>query len=116
MIGRNTFAGGLVAVLYMLLVRYHDRVSAALLAAKGMVSACIVYGAEHSHLVRAVGGITIAAMFLWFARPGLAYYFDTDDIANLGIRSEEHTSELQSRQYLVCRLLLEKKKPNINQL
>src|SRR3712207_8795566 len=28
----------------------------------------------------------------------------------LGERSEEHTSELQSRQYLVCRLLLEKKK------
>src|SRR3712207_7356089 len=27
-------------------------------------------------------------------------------------RSEEHTSELQSRQYLVCRLLLEKKKPD----
>src|SRR5258707_3122315 len=27
-------------------------------------------------------------------------------------RSEEHTSELQSRQYLVCRLLLEKKKNN----
>src|SRR3712207_8449287 len=27
-----------------------------------------------------------------------------------GPRSEEHTSELQSRQYLVCRLLLEKKK------
>src|SRR3712207_7548830 len=27
-----------------------------------------------------------------------------------GVRSEEHTSELQSRQYLVCRLLLEKKK------
>src|SRR3712207_7234096 len=29
-------------------------------------------------------------------------------------RSEEHTSELQSRQYLVCRLLLEKKKTKIN--
>src|SRR3712207_7993085 len=28
----------------------------------------------------------------------------------VGARSEEHTSELQSRQYLVCRLLLEKKK------
>src|SRR3712207_8029375 len=28
-------------------------------------------------------------------------------------RSEEHTSELQSRQYLVCRLLLEKKKTQI---
>src|SRR5258707_10459369 len=31
-----------------------------------------------------------------------------------GRRSEEHTSELQSRQYLVCRLLLEKKKFNSN--
>src|SRR3712207_8641821 len=30
--------------------------------------------------------------------------------ASGGVRSEEHTSELQSRQYLVCRLLLEKKK------
>src|SRR3712207_8443361 len=30
-------------------------------------------------------------------------------------RSEEHTSELQSRQYLVCRLLLEKKKQNSTQ-
>src|SRR3712207_6959643 len=30
------------------------------------------------------------------------------------IRSEEHTSELQSRQYLVCRLLLEKKQNNVN--
>src|SRR3712207_8288541 len=29
-------------------------------------------------------------------------------------RSEEHTSELQSRQYLVCRLLLEKKKKKIS--
>src|SRR3712207_7736560 len=31
-------------------------------------------------------------------------------------RSEEHTSELQSRQYLVCRLLLEKKKNLIDRL
>src|SRR3712207_7026812 len=31
-------------------------------------------------------------------------------------RSEEHTSELQSRQYLVCRLLLEKKKNTIHTL
>src|SRR3712207_8124241 len=30
--------------------------------------------------------------------------------ARTELRSEEHTSELQSRQYLVCRLLLEKKK------
>src|SRR6476620_12410034 len=32
----------------------------------------------------------------------------------VGGRSEEHTSELQSRQYLVCRLLLEKKKNKLN--
>src|SRR3712207_8380638 len=31
-------------------------------------------------------------------------------VRGLSVRSEEHTSELQSRQYLVCRLLLEKKK------
>src|SRR3712207_5930968 len=39
---------------------------------------------------------------------------NANNIANVGgvssCRSEEHTSELQSRQYLVCRLLLEKKK------
>src|SRR3712207_6967464 len=32
------------------------------------------------------------------------------DVTRQVVRSEEHTSELQSRQYLVCRLLLEKKK------
>src|SRR3712207_7996084 len=53
--------------------------------------------------------------------PGLAIgpVFDTSEtpaetprraIAEEAVRSEEHTSELQSRQYLVCRLLLEKKK------
>src|SRR3712207_7806178 len=38
--------------------------------------------------------------------------FDTPDpyLRPVEGRSEEHTSELQSRQYLVCRLLLEKKK------
>src|SRR3712207_6872565 len=34
-------------------------------------------------------------------------------VAQRVVRSEEHTSELQSRQYLVCRLLLEKKKQTI---
>src|SRR3712207_6998188 len=44
---------------------------------------------------------------------------DAGDLARAGAgmwpgsRSEEHTSELQSRQYLVCRLLLEKKKNTI---
>src|SRR3712207_7261271 len=40
--------------------------------------------------------------FLWILRLPRA--------SHLKCRSEEHTSELQSRQYLVCRLLLEKKK------
>src|SRR5437879_11587269 len=36
--------------------------------------------------------------------------------ANIDTRSEEHTSELQSPMYLVCRLLLEKKKKNKKKL
>src|SRR3712207_8361635 len=36
----------------------------------------------------------------------------SDPALECHLRSEEHTSELQSRQYLVCRLLLEKKKTN----
>src|SRR5947209_13263263 len=40
---------------------------------------------------------------------GLRFAFRLSSCPSAG-RSEEHTSELQSRQYLVCRLLLEKKK------
>src|SRR3712207_9022374 len=40
----------------------------------------------------------------------LMAYPDKNKLLTTNIRSEEHTSELQSRQYLVCRLLLEKKK------
>src|SRR3712207_7007151 len=36
------------------------------------------------------------------------------EIFRTKLRSEEHTSELQSRQYLVCRLLLEKKKKTVH--
>src|SRR3712207_7200283 len=35
---------------------------------------------------------------------------EAEAVVEADVRSEEHTSELQSRQYLVCRLLLEKKK------
>src|SRR5690349_23445350 len=46
------------------------------------------------------------------ALQGHRIYYDTtyDYPGSNGIRSEEHTSELQSRRDLVCRLLLEKKK------
>src|SRR3712207_7847634 len=41
-------------------------------------------------------------------------FVEAEERAVVGVRrSEEHTSELQSRQYLVCRLLLEKKKNNV---
>src|SRR3712207_7331266 len=43
-------------------------------------------------------------------RPDRVRVLLTHDPVQAGRRSEEHTSELQSRQYLVCRLLLEKKK------
>src|SRR3712207_8854993 len=38
------------------------------------------------------------------------------DLARRALRSEEHTSELQSRQYLVCRLLLENKSVALRQI
>src|SRR5258707_9378131 len=51
-----------------------------------------------------VGGLCVAARASDYVRALVA------SVDGGGPRSEEHTSELQSRQYLVCRLLLEKKK------
>src|SRR3712207_8223586 len=66
-----------------------------------------------------LGALYVAVHLCWVA--GLATLLSVSTDAPLGAvggavmasivsRSEEHTSELQSRQYLVCRLLLEKKK------
>src|SRR3712207_9580609 len=57
------------------------------------------------------------SVFLGVTEDGFATWDNTVNIFEgnaylLVARSEEHTSELQSRQYLVCRLLLEKKKIN----
>src|SRR3712207_9005644 len=46
-------------------------------------------------------------------RLGLLALHQALELLALDVRSEEHTSELQSRQYLVCRLLLEKKKNTV---
>src|SRR3712207_8783444 len=46
-------------------------------------------------------------------KTGTAQNRGHDHSVFMGFRSEEHTSELQSRQYLVCRLLLEKKNSNL---
>src|SRR3712207_8276113 len=51
---------------------------------------------QSMHVVFCPGGLLTASM----------------PISSDPVRSEEHTSELQSRQYLVCRLLLEKKNKN----
>src|SRR3712207_8276438 len=53
-------------------------------------------------------GRTAAAVALGDDQPVLAHQVRVAH--DVRVRSEEHTSELQSRQYLVCRLLLEKKK------
>src|SRR3712207_8340427 len=57
-----------------------------------------------SGLPRAIEGARYSAQ--WAGAPYKVYASKN----GLDDRSEEHTSELQSRQYLVCRLLLEKKK------
>src|SRR5476651_1543969 len=44
------------------------------------------------------------------ARDQASTFIEIGNPIEVALRSEEHTSELQSRQYLVCRLLLEKKK------
>src|SRR3712207_7655930 len=59
--------------------------------------------ADGSYLAGALPGMLLVAVGL-----GLGFTIGTL-AATAGVRSEEHTSELQSRQYLVCRLLLEKK-------
>src|SRR5437764_3797975 len=47
-----------------------------------------------------------------FGEEDLSMDVRINDTGRLNYRSEEHTSELQSPMYLVCRLLLEKKKKN----
>src|SRR2546425_8092769 len=62
----------------------------------------------------ALGGIGIGEV-VYFQRKsskGLHYIFNPVMASSAVARSEEHTSELQSLAYLVCRLLLEKKKNN----
>src|SRR3712207_9363578 len=62
-------------------------------------AALIQKGFSQSALAREMGG----------ARTNIARILAAEP-TSVNLRSEEHTSELQSRQYLVCRLLLEKKK------
>src|SRR3712207_7347695 len=63
--------------------------------------------AEGVALARIKGGATKVRRFGELVYAAKTWHVERRVIAR--IRSEEHTSELQSRQYLVCRLLLEKK-------
>src|SRR3712207_8305965 len=56
------------------------------------------------------GGISLHPEHPWSQAPFRCTFPCASYTHGLCQRSEEHTSELQSRQYLVCRLLLEKKK------
>src|SRR3712207_8011446 len=55
-------------------------------------------------------GLRVSIFRLGDQKPPEPQRINDDVIQRFEHRSEEHTSELQSRQYLVCRLLLEKKK------
>src|SRR5258707_5795593 len=76
-----------------------------ILHAAGALFAEVGYDKVTTNLIAARAGISRGSLYQFFP--------DKEAIAQ-AFRSEEHTSELQSRQYLVCRLLLEKKKKQTN--
>src|SRR5256712_2551201 len=79
----------------------------------GIAANCTASG-SNSQTVTVHGGATAAAPFsLSCAQTGSGSGSLTVTTTTTGSRSEEHTSELQSRSDLVCRLLLEKKKTHI---
>src|SRR3712207_8074489 len=75
-----------------------------------------VRGQGHSNRITRMIAETASMEFVTTATETEALLLEANLIKQLkpryNVRSEEHTSELQSRQYLVCRLLLEKKKSN----
>src|SRR2546425_3908629 len=89
----------------------HDNLTVAQSAckecARGRQSPVSLRLGASNHTYRIRGNLT-GQQFL--RRPG-AEVGISDDLGGAAARSEEHTSELQSLAYLVCRLLLEKKKP-----
>src|SRR3712207_8695366 len=74
----------------------------------------VAEGGEPASARPVLMGITKASLATesWLSA---ASFQETTKVLTDAARSEEHTSELQSRQYLVCRLLLEKKK-NLEQI
>src|SRR2546422_1404885 len=72
---------------------------------------CSVVASIGSNVVGNIGSDVVSQMTAGFWLPSPPTTLGADNIT-ANVRSEEHTSELQSRLHLVCRLLLEKKKRN----
>src|SRR3712207_8521724 len=84
------------------------------LCRSGRIHALAGWGPEWAAVAATLAGVNgidlaVLALVLLFGYKGYRTGF-LGVVLGLTGRSEEHTSELQSRQYLVCRLLLEKKK------
>src|SRR3712207_7080924 len=76
----------------------------------------VIFPASSPGTVHSVGSPLVEASYAaaaWMSASALCSVMLEKRTRGLPTRSEEHTSELQSRQYLVCRLLLEKKKKYI---
>src|SRR3712207_7173314 len=65
---------------------------------------------QHSHVAQSVPATVVSAGRVYLEDGKIIACGASSSLDVVSRRSEEHTSELQSRQYLVCRLLLEKKK------
>src|ERR1041385_2635846 len=115
-----SFAGLAIAATYPYSKRYVSLPQAYLGIAFGF-GIPMAYAAVQRHLPLECWLLLAANVFYAFAYDTEYAMVDRDDDAKIGIRtsaltlgrwdrSEEHTSELQSRLHLVCRLLLEKKK------
>src|SRR5687767_15660624 len=75
------------------------------------ISELAMYGAVAGSLLQLLVQLPTVLALLGGVRAGLGW--STPELHGV-VRSEEHTSELQSLAYLVCRLLLEKKKKKTN--
>src|SRR3712207_6969219 len=111
---QEIFAVSLFAlVLLLIALELVNRMVAALLGAAVLISLGIVTQEQAAsefvdwNTIGLLAGMMVIVAIL--ERTGVFEYLAIKS-AQWGKRSEEHTSELQSRQYLVCRLLLEKKK------
>src|SRR3712207_8268402 len=77
---------------------------------KGGTGYIVEYFGDGAESLSCTGKATICNMGAEIGATTSVFAYDEKMKAYLAGRSEEHTSELQSRQYLVCRLLLAKKK------